>query len=337
MEQAAVQKKIADSDRRPIPADPSRRVREEDRPRAVQLDNVSKSYGETAALDGVSLTVKQGEIFGLLGPNGAGKTTMMKLLTGLLEPGGGTVQVFGLDPWRSGSKVRVLSGWVMQQSTHDKYLSAVQNLRMYAELFGMPARQVAGEVQEVLRWAGLAEAAHRPVATYSGGMMRRLDLAAIKLQRPALVLLDEPTLGLDVQARRQVWQLVRDLSGAGATVIITTHYIQEAESLCHRIAMIRRGKIVGFDTPEALRKRVLGERHRLEVDFDGDPPFWPEEIELTPVSIGPSAWSFEGHPAELFQIAALLNRQLGRQLRGVRYLQPSLEDVFVRLTGSDSP
>lgn len=303
---------------------------------AVELVDVHKSYGATVALDGINLSVGQGEIFGLLGPNGSGKTTTMKLLTGLLVPNNGSVRVFGIDPAVSGRRVRAVSGYVMQETTHDKYLSATQNLRMHAELFGMPRERVAGMVREALDWAGLTAVADRPLATYSGGMKRRLDLAAIKLQQPRLALLDEPTLGLDVPARRQVWQLVQALKDAGTTVIVTTHYIEEAERLCDRIAMIQHGRVVGFDTPEALRRRVLGERHRLEVELDEEPGSWPDELNLVPKRGAASTWYFEGQPGELFQVAAVLHDRLDSCLRGVRYIEPKLEDVFVRLTGDDS-
>lgn len=309
---------------------------EQNKPLAVELSGVRKSYDATVALDGLSIAVGEGEIFGLLGPNGAGKTTVMKLLTGLLTPNSGTVKVFGLDPSVSGRRVRSLSGFVMQESTHDKYLSATQNLRMHAELFGMRRELVAQQVRDVLHWAGLRDAADRPLATYSGGMRRRLDLAAIKLQQPRLILLDEPTLGLDVQARRLVWRLIQDLQDAGATIIVTTHYIEEAERLCDYIAMIQHGRVVGFDTPDALRKRVLGERHRLEAELKEEPAHWPQELKLVPKRSGPATWSFEGQPGELFQAAGVLYDRLGHHLRGVRYMEPTLEEVFVRLTGEDS-
>lgn len=299
---------------------------------AIELENVRKTYGATVALDGISLAVEKGEIFGLLGPNGAGKTTMMKLLTGLLAPSSGTVRVFDLDPTISGRRVRALSGYVMQQTTQDKYLSGSQNLRMHAELFGLPSAHVAERVQDALEWAALTDAAERPVATYSGGMQRRLDLAAIKLQQPALTLLDEPTLGLDVQGRRQVWGLVEALKDMGTTVIVTTHYIEEAERLCDRIAMIEHGRLVGFDTPDALRRRVLGERHRLEVELDSDPGTWPAQIRLVPEKTGPFTWCFEGQPDELFQTAAELYAHMSDGPRAVRYIEPTLEEVFVRLT-----
>lgn len=299
---------------------------------AVELVDVHKSYGRTVALDGITLSVGEGEIFGLLGPNGAGKTTLMKLLTGLLVPNNGSVRVFGLDPSVSGRRVRAASGYVMQQTTHDKYLSATQNLRMHAELFGMTRDQAARRVRGALDWAGLTNVADRPLATFSGGMQRRLDLAAIKLQQPRLTLLDEPTLGLDVQARRQVWDLVQALKDMGTTVIVTTHYIEEAERLCDHIAMIQHGRVVGFDTPEALRSRVLGERHRLEVEFDGEPDTWPDGLPLEPERTAPSTWCFEGQPGELFQVAAVLYDHLSHCLRGVRYIEPTLEEVFVRLT-----
>ena len=265
---------------------------------AVQLVNVYKTYGKTPALNGLTFTVGPGEIFGLLGPNGSGKTTTMKLLTGLLRPDGGFVQVFGLDPAASPRKVRALSGYVMQETTHDKHLSAEQNLRMHGDLFGIPRRQLSARVQDALEWAGLTTAARRPLITYSGGMQRRLDLAAVKLQQPRLVLLDEPTLGLDVQSRRQVWQLVQELKQSGTTVIVTTHYIEEAERLCDKIALIHHGRLVGFDTPDALRRLVLGEQHRLELVLKDEPTAWPDDLSLLPEKSGLGIWSFVGEPWE---------------------------------------
>ncbi len=260
----------------------------------------------------------------------------MKLLTGLLRPDAGAVRVFGLDPSTAPRQVRAFSGYVMQDTTHDKYLTAEQNLTMHAELFGVPKAHVKMRVRDALAWAGLTDAARRPVASYSGGMQRRLDLAALKLQRPRLALLDEPTLGLDVQARRQVWELVKALKADGTTVIVTTHYIEEAERLCDRIAMIQRGRLVGFDTPDALRRRVLGERHRLEVELGEEPPSWPPELTLRSEKAGERTWTFEGQPADLFHIAALLHRHLGPRVLSTRYVQPTLEEVFLHLTGDTS-
>lgn len=222
---------------------------------AIELYDVHKTYGSTIALNGLTLTVGSGEIFGLLGPNGAGKSTTIKMVNGLLAPDRG-----------------------------------------------------------------------------SGGMRRRFDLAVIKLQQPRLTLLDEPPLGLDVRARRHVWELIRGLKAEGTTVLLTTHYLDEAERLCDRIALIQKGRVVGLDTPESLRRLVLGERHRLEVELDTEHPIWPLDLTLTATQLSAATWCFEGEPRDLFHTAASLYEHLGTAVRSVRYVEPTLEDVFLRLT-----
>lgn len=299
---------------------------------AIELYDVHKTYGSTIALNGLTLTVGSGEIFGLLGPNGAGKSTTIKMVNGLLAPDRGSIRVFGIDPAVSGRHVRSITGYVMQETTFDKHLSATENLRMYAELFGMRRREVARRVREALFWAGLTDAADRPLVTYSGGMRRRFDLAVIKLQQPRLTLLDEPPLGLDVRARRHVWELIRGLKAEGTTVLLTTHYLDEAERLCDRIALIQKGRVVGLDTPESLRRLVLGERHRLEVELDTEHPIWPLDLTLTATQLSAATWCFEGEPRDLFHTAASLYEHLGTAVRSVRYVEPTLEDVFLRLT-----
>lgn len=151
------------------------------------------------------------------------------------------------------------------------------------------------------------------------------------------MLLDEPTLGLDVQSRRQVWQLVQELKQSGTTVIVTTHYIEEAERLCDKIALIHHGRLVGFDTPDALRRLVLGEQHRLEIVMKDEPTAWPDDLSLLPEKSGLGIWSFVGEPAELFQTAALLHQHFADDIVETRYIEPTLEEVFVRLTGGDGP
>lgn len=223
-------------------------------PPAIEIYDVHKAYGPIRALDGLTLTVRSGEIFGLLGPNGAGKSTTIKLINGLLTADSGSVRVFGVDPAESGRLVRSMTGYVMQETTFDKHLSATENLRMYAELFGMRRKDVARHVREALAWAGLTEAADRPLASYSGGMRRRF---------------------------------------------------------------------------------ILGERHWLEVELKMEEPFWPDDLPLTARQITTTIWHFEGQPSELFLTAAALYEKLGTSVRSVRYVEPTLEDVFLRLTEQD--
>jgi oleandomycin transport system ATP-binding protein len=224
---------------------------------AVQAEGLVKRFGDTKALDGVDLAVRRGTVLGLLGPNGAGKTTAVRVLATLLRPDGGSARVDGHDVVAGAAKVRESIGLTGQYASVDDTLSGRQNLIMIARLLDISRRDARARAAELLEWFDLAEAADRPARTYSGGMRRRLDLAASLVGRPSVIFLDEPTTGLDPSKRGDMWNVVRSLVDDGATVLLTTQYLEEADELADEITVIDRGRVIANDTPQGL-KRVVG-------------------------------------------------------------------------------
>jgi len=219
----------------------------------VVLYDLRKLYGDFVAVDSINLSVEQGEVFGLLGPNGAGKSTTIKMLVTLLPPTRGTATVVGYDIVRRSGEVRRLIGYVPQALSADGNLTGMENLMVFAKLYDVPRSEQKTRVGEALDFMGLTDAAKRMVSTYSGGMIRRLEIAQTLIHRPKVLFLDEPTIGLDPVARRAVWNHLSDLRREyGTTLFLTTHYMEEAQELCSRIAIMNLGKIVALDTPEGL-------------------------------------------------------------------------------------
>jgi ABC-2 type transport system ATP-binding protein len=234
---------------------------------AVECDELSYRFGDHLAVDGVSLRVMPGEIFGLLGPNGAGKTTTIRILTTLLPAQGGQARVFGVDVARRKMEARRLMGYVPQQLSANSALSGRENVSLFARLFDVPRRERGERVAESLRAMGLADDADRLASTYSGGMIRRLELAQALVNRPQLLILDEPTIGLDPIARSGVWDRIAELrENSGMTVLVTTHSMDEADTMCDRIALMHLGKLRAIGTPDEL-KGALGEDANLEDVF----------------------------------------------------------------------
>jgi ABC-2 type transport system ATP-binding protein len=234
---------------------------------AIETIALTRSFGETLAVDHLSLSVPHGEIFGLLGPNGAGKSTTIKMLTTLLEPTSGTANVAGFDIVAAPSEVRRRIGYVPQLLSADGALTGIENLTLSAKLYGMARTDRNDRIREALEFMGLADAAKRLVKTYSGGMIRRLEVAQAMLNRPAVLFLDEPTIGLDPVARRTVWDRLRDLKDRyGITVLITTHDMDEAEALCDELAIMHQGKIGVIGEPAKL-KAALGPAATLDDVF----------------------------------------------------------------------
>lgn len=245
---------------------------------AVECAGLVHRFGEVTAVDGLDLRIEQGAVFGLLGPNGAGKTTTIRVLATLLRVAQGRVQVFGVDVARHPDRVRTGLGYVPQQLSVEGGLTGRQNVTWFARLFDVPRRERAARVEEAIAAAGLTEAADRLARTYSGGMIRRLELAQATVNRPRLLVLDEPTVGLDPVARDGLWQrLARLRAEHGVTVLLTTHYMEEAEALCDTVALMHRGRIATVDSPARL-KTALGPdatladvfRHWSGADLDGD-------------------------------------------------------------------
>ena len=225
---------------------------------AIEVRDLKKSYGEKVVLDGVDLTVAAGTVTALLGPNGAGKTTAVHILSTLLRPDAGTASVNGFDVAREQDQVRGVIGLTGQFSAVDGLLSGEENLTLMARLRHLGAKQGRARVAELLEQFDLTEAARKPLATYSGGMKRRLDLAMTLLTSPSVIFLDEPTTGLDPRSRHTVWDIVRGLVKDGTTVLLTTQQLEEADELAHRIAVLDGGRIVAEGTPDELKRLVPG-------------------------------------------------------------------------------
>lgn len=299
---------------------------------AVQVRGLVKRFGDVEAVRGIDLDVVGGETFGFLGPNGAGKSTTISMLCTLLEPDGGTARVAGHDVVRERDAVRRNIGLVFQDPTLDGYLTAEQNLRFHAELYGVPKAVVPERMRLVLEMVGLWERRGSLVQTYSGGMKRRLEIARGLLHAPRVLFLDEPTVGLDPQTRASIWGYIEELKAAeDITIFLTTHYMDEAEH-CDRIAIIDQGRLIALDTPEALKASVGKDRVQLQVD-DTD-----AAIEALRAQFGLEATIAEGHVTVAVsageEFVPRLFAELGVPIRGVSVARPSLDDVFMSYTGT---
>ena len=220
----------------------------------LETNALTRRFGSQTAVDALTLSVRAGEVFGLLGPNGAGKSTILKMLTTLLPPSSGTATVAGFDIVRQAGEVRRVIGYVPQMVSADSNLTGYENLLIFAKLYGLPRTERARRIQEALEFMSLADVAQRLVKTYSGGMLRRLEIAQSTLHRPPLLFLDEPTVGLDPLAREAVWQHLRQLQAQyGTTIFLTTHYMEEADSLCQQVAILHLGRVAAIGTPMALK------------------------------------------------------------------------------------
>src|SRR5436309_1317073 len=223
---------------------------------AILVEGLAKRFGEVTALDGIDFKVPTATILGLLGPNGAGKTTAVRILATVIGPDRGRAEVLGHDVQREAELVRYLIGLAGQNAAVDPNLTGRENLRMIGRLTQLPDRQVETRAAEILQRFGLADAADRPVKTYSGGMRRRLDVGAALVHRPPVLFLDEPTTGLDPEGRNELWEVIRELVADGTTVLLTTQYLEEADRLADRVVVVNEGRVIADDTPAALKSRL---------------------------------------------------------------------------------
>jgi ABC-2 type transport system ATP-binding protein len=309
---------------------------------AVLVEGLHKRYGKTAALDGLELAAPYGMVYGLLGPNGAGKTTAVRILSTLLRPDGGRAVVAGHDVVRQPRLVRRRIGLVGQQTTLDDVVTARQNLVLFGRLFHIGRPAARRRADELLEQFGLAEVANKPPKSFSGGMRRRLDLASGLILAPEVLFLDEPTTGLDPAGRRDVWQAIVDLAARGTTVLLTTHYLDEADKLCDRIAVIDHGRNIAEDTPAGLKRRIGNER--LEI-VAAEPEHLPAIAELAgkvaedqgeatvdETGLSVSVAVPDGVRALTEVAAELRNRGVPVADLGLR--RPTLDEAFLQLTGA---
>jgi ABC-2 type transport system ATP-binding protein len=308
---------------------------------AVEARGLTKLFGTNRAVDDIDLTVNEGEIFGVLGPNGAGKTTMLNMLATLLPIDGGEARIFGHDVRSEGHAVRQLIGVTGQFASVDENLTGAENLWMFGRLQGLSSKRAHSIADDLLAHFDLTEAARRPISQFSGGMRRRLDLAASLITRPALIFLDEPTTGLDPRNRSQMWDTIRDLVAEGSTIMLTTQYLDEADALAGRIAVIDHGRKVAEGTPSQLKTQIGTSSLRVQMAEGADTAdalaVAAEVTGDTPV-ISPTGSGFSvtlSHANQATDVlVALRNHRL--DIANLTVEQPSLDEVFFALTGHTS-
>jgi ABC-2 type transport system ATP-binding protein len=299
---------------------------------AIEVSDLRKSFGEVEAVRGVTFEVASGEVFGFLGPNGAGKTTTINMLCTLAKPTAGSARVAGHDVVRERDDVRRHIGLVFQDPTLDGYLTAEQNLRLHAELYGVDSALVPERMRQVLEMVGLWERRDATVMTFSGGMRRRLEIARGFLHSPRVLFLDEPTIGLDPQTRSSIWRYIAQLQEREEiTIFMTTHYMDEAE-FCDRIAIMDQGEIVVLDTPEALKAQVGADRVRIQTEDDDAAIAALADRFGLEATISEGAATFFVPSGEEF--VPRLFAELGVGIRSVSVSRPTLDDVFMSHTGT---
>jgi ABC-2 type transport system ATP-binding protein len=303
---------------------------------AIEVNNLQRSFeGGVTAVAGVDLEVAEGEIFSFLGPNGAGKTTTVRMLTTLLRPTGGSARVGGYDVVEDAGAVRRAIGVALQEAALDPLMTGRELIHLQATLHGLPVSEVKRRSEALLERVGLTEAADRRVGTYSGGMQRRLDLASALVHEPTVLFLDEPTTGLDPVSRRTIWEEVNKLNAEGTTVFLTTQYLEEADQLADRVAIISVGKIVAEGTPASLKAEVGKPRLELAV-AEGSPEACTEVLgrfgKLLPSKQGTLIVELDRGAAEIAPVVLALD-QRGILVESLDLVEPTLDDVFVEKTG----
>jgi len=299
----------------------------------ISVERLSKKFGNFEAVKEVDLCVNEGEIFGLLGPNGAGKTTLLSMLSTTMHKSSGNATVNGFEVSQRPDEVRKSIGMVFQENSLDIDLTARENLWFHARMFHVPEKDTGRKINEALELAGLSEFADREVKKYSGGMKRRLEIVRALMHEPKVLFLDEPTLGLDPQTRRKVWEKIRELNSRGMTIILTTHYMDEADELCGRIAIMDRGKIIALGTGAELKSNLKGDV--ITIETQNQRPF----LQKSPKFVK----SVKEHDGKVFLTLENAERKIAKvvefarknkvKIESITVQKPSLEDVFLHFTG----
>ncbi|MFD7558019.1 MULTISPECIES: ATP-binding cassette domain-containing protein [unclassified Streptomyces] len=308
-------------------------------PGAIYAEGLIKTFGDVRALDGVDLDVPEGTVLGLLGPNGAGKTTTVRVLTTLLRPDSGKALVAGIDVLKHPNEVRRAIGLSGQFAAVDEYLTGRENLQMVGQLYQMRAKAAKARAEELLERFQLSDAADRPAKTYSGGMRRRLDLAAALVVSPPVMFMDEPTTGLDPRNRQLLWAIIKELVAGGTTLLLTTQYLEEADHLAHDICVVDHGKVIARGTSDQLKARTGGERVEVVVHERDHIPTAREVL----AAFGKGETTVEDHTRKLTvpvsggaKLLAEVIRELdgrGIEIDDIGLRRPTLDDVFISLTG----
>ena len=307
--------------------------------KVIEVTNLTKRFNSNgisfAAVDQITFTVEEGEIFALLGPNGAGKTTLIKILTTLLKPTSGMAKVAGFDVTKEKEKVRASIGIVFQEPALDRRLTGRENLDFHARMYGIKRGERERRVAELLKLVELEEKADIVVDKYSGGMNRRLELARGFIHHPKVLFLDEPTLGLDTQTRRRTWDYIKELNEReGVTIVLTTHYMEEAEYLCDRVGIIDQGKIIVLDSPRKLVDLIGSDLVTLELNTPNAASIFENLDFVTDVQAHNGFVTLKMERADL-RIPTIMEhaRESGLEIKSVNMRKPSLEDVFLHFTG----
>jgi ABC-2 type transport system ATP-binding protein len=307
---------------------------------AIEVSGLCKVFDGATAVDHLSFQVYNGEIFGLLGPNGAGKSTTLRMLITLLRPTGGRATIMGYDVEREPERVRATIGYVPQERALDRFLTGREHLLLLGDLYHLPKQEARRRIEEILTLVDLGAKADLPAKTYSGGMKRKLDIACGLLPNPSILFLDEPTLGLDVQSRLRIWDYIRRLKARGITIVMTTNYLDEADQLCDRIAIIDSGRIKALGSPSELKAGLGGDSLSLSIapplrarldEFSTALKQLPQVRSVTTTSHGVEV-RVESSEKSLQVVLETANR-LGCQLDSIEYHRPRLDDVFIAHTG----
>ena len=308
---------------------------------SIETISLTKSFGDVIAVNDVSFSVETGEIFGFLGPNGAGKSTTMMILTTLLKPSSGRALVYGHDVRDDPKKVRQSIGFVQQETTVDEYLTGRENLILQAKLNHIPTGEIKSRIDEVLDLIELTEKQHESVVTYSGGMRKRLDIAGGLLHRPKVLFLDEPTVGLDIQTRRKIWEYIKKIHDEyEMTIFLTTHYMEEADQLCDRIGIIDDGKIQIIDSPQNMKNALGNEVITITIeDVKNNVTFLDElkKIEfIKKIKTDASKITlFASNGTKVIPLVFKISSELDVKISSLSLTQPTLDDVFISYTGHE--